>query len=143
MSIYRSLLLPGYRSGFTVNHPAAGTSNDTLSFTNVLSNVGGHFNAARGQYICPFDGIYLFTLNLYNKGTTASAYCRIEKNGLWLVAATTHMYAVRTELKGYQEATNSVVVRLIKGDVIRLGHCGAVSNMYSGSSFTGVLLQAD
>ena len=134
---------PGYKSGFTVDHPKAVNSSGAISFSNVVTNIGGHFNVTTGKYTCPFDGIYFFTLNMYNSGSRTSAYCRIEKNGVWQVAADTHLYDVRTELKGYQEATNSAVVHLVKGDVVRLNHCNTGPSMYSGSSFTGVLLQAD
>jgi hypothetical protein len=35
---------------------------DTLRFTGITTNIGGHYNASTGEFTCPYHGIYNFNI---------------------------------------------------------------------------------
>ena len=40
--------------------PTSYNDGDIIALNEVLTNAGGHYNAATSSFICPYDGIYLF-----------------------------------------------------------------------------------
>ena len=48
-----------------------------------------------------------------------------------------------TNTNGYQEGSASIVVHLVKGDIVSLSGCTAASSIHWPSLFLGILLQAD
>ena len=40
------------------------SAGDIILFNEVLTNVGGHYNAATSSFICPWHGVYLMSVNV-------------------------------------------------------------------------------
>ena len=37
---------------------------ELVVFSGVISNIGNHYNPATSKFICPYNGLYLFSLNM-------------------------------------------------------------------------------
>ena len=122
-----------YTSAFTVYVPISGPTSDTISFQEEIENIGGHFNHSTGQFVCEYDGIYVFSLYIYRRNSS-SADCRIRKNSKGMVRG--YRYGTTTE------SSTSVVVHLERGDVIDIGACSGSSTLNFHTVFTGFLLKA-
>ena len=66
------------------------------------------------------------------------AHCYIRKNSVNKVRA-------YLDPKGcsYEEASNSAVLHLSRGDKVDIGGCSSVGSMWGWTSFSGFLLKAD
>ena len=131
----------GHKSAFTAWIPKQRPANDTISFTNMITNTGADYKTSTGQFICYYPGFYYFTLNIFKERSTNYASCYIRKNGSKLLPAYTDPHA--SSDTGYYESTNSVVVHLKRGDIVDLGDCPGINNIHAYTSFTGFLLKSD
>ena len=105
----------------------------------VKLNIGGHYNTTTGKYTCHYQGIYVFSLNLYKKSTANYVYCYIRKNGSVHAVA---RVASDSEY-GFYESSASTVLRLTRGDTVDVGSCSNPGNIDGRTSFIGFLLKAD
>ena len=132
-------------SAFTVSPPVDGLSSGTIRFTHAITNIGSHYNTSTGVFTCQYPGLYNFELHILKTGGKDWAYCRIRKNGSYVVRALTDPDSGSDG--GQYGTTNSVVLHLVHGDTVDVGGCNSISNFYIGSayetSFSGFLLKAD
>ena len=139
----------GYQSAFTVEGPArngtvtkgGGIAGLSIILTGVKYNVGGHYNVSSGTFTCVYSGIYFFTLNIYKTSSANAAWCRIRKNGIWLVVITAEPRG--TTWNGYLEGGGSLVIHLVSGDTVDIAGCTSANTIHEYTSFTGILLQPD
>ena len=104
-------------------------------------NLGGDFNMTSGTFTCSLAGTYPFILNLYKAKGVTSARCELRKNGqltIWLDARPPTGAA-----DNYQEATNSVIAHMSKGDEVYITCDTPVTNLDPMTSFMGFLLYPD
>ena len=116
--------------------------NQTVLFDRELTNYGGYYNAQTSSFICPVDGIYLFTLavTVYNDTET---HVIIMRNDVEL----TSTYA-RTDDEPFNHGTNMVVTECLAGDVVwpQLDWVSGTGNIHGLASkchttFSGVLIK--
>ncbi|KAI2644637.1 Complement C1q-like protein 2 [Labeo rohita] len=114
------------------------TTDITLTYRNVFTNIGNAYNPITGIFTPPLKGAYMFRVSLYGHGShsTPSAVSII-KNGEHVVVAHGHQagYAVNS--------SNGVVLLLEVGDVVyvRLWSGRSIyDNQYNHSTFSGYLL---
>ena len=134
----------GVQSAFTVTYPVAGLTQRTLRFTQVITNIGGDYNISSGLFTCQFPGVYVFALHIMKNSGTDSADCQIRKNRSRLVIA--HSNPEGDSETGYFSSTNSVVVHLVRRDVVDVGSCSSFNSIFTSNtltSFSGFLLKAD
>ena len=141
-SIISCRSFPGKRSAFTVTNPVQGSSTNTLKFTNAVTNVGGHYSTSSGTFICAYPGIYVFTLHILQQSSVGYAGCLIRKNSN-AVSLEAHTNTI-TSGKGYYGSSTSVIVQLVRGDIVDVYCRSGVASIHSSfSSFSGFLNKAD
>ena len=125
---YLSFRLPvSFHSRGTRRRNGSGTA--TIILTGVKYNVGGHYSVSSGRFTCVYSGIYFFALNLYKARSANVAWCRIKKNGTWVVLVTAEPKS-STTWDGYLEASGSMVIHLAAGDTVELGECTPASQYF-------------
>ncbi|CAM4571837.1 unnamed protein product [Leuciscus chuanchicus] len=87
------------------------TSDFTLNYRNVFTNIGNAYNPVTGVFTAPLKGAYMFRVSVFSHGPTPSA-ASIYKNGERLVMAYAHQ--PQRELN----SSNGVVLILEVGDVV-------------------------
>ena len=131
-------------SAFSVSVAAAGLRSRTIRFTNVVTNIGGHYHTSTGIFACQYSGLYVFTLNIIKTSEYNNAYCFIRKNGSDIFGAWTDPDIDSDG--GVYSATNSVVLHLVQGDTVDVGGCSRIDNIHNAnetSSFSGFLIKTD
>lgn len=130
-----------YRSAFTVRNPLDGPSSGTIKFQTVLTNIGDHYNASTGEFVCRNPGYYIFYFHLYKYPSSSynTAYCHIRKNK----SSQLYIYSDPVNDNGYYETSNSITLHLDRGDIIDLGGCTSASSMWEMTSFSGFLFKID
>ncbi|KAI2643114.1 Complement C1q-like protein 4 [Labeo rohita] len=119
-------------------HTGPFTTDITLTYRNVFTNIGNAYNSFTGIFTAPLKGAYMFRVSVYAAGSpsTASAISII-KNGEHVVMAYGHQ-------AGYVvNSSNGVVLLLEVGDVVYVG-LGSGRWIYDSqnnhSTFSGYLL---
>ncbi|XDV25794.1 hypothetical protein PO909_029651 [Leuciscus waleckii] len=112
------------------------TTEITLTYRNVFTNIGNAYNPITGVFTAPLKGAYMFRVSVFGIGpTSATAY--IYKNGERVVSA----YA--RQAKDYLNSSNGVVLILEVGDVVYV-RLWPNTRIYDGQSnhntFSGFLL---
>ncbi|ROJ30467.1 Complement C1q-like protein 2 [Anabarilius grahami] len=87
------------------------TTEITLTYRNVITNIGNAYNPITGIFTAPLKGAYMFRISVYGIAPP-SAVAGIVKNGKQVVIA--HEYQPHGELN----ASNGVVLILEVGDVV-------------------------
>lgn len=124
----------GAHVGFTVT----GLNDNTDPFYTVLYNSEQGFNTATGKFVCQSPGMYLFTATVVRKNTTNEASCYMTVNG----STKLRVFAYNSTRSGYPSGSGTLVAHLSTGDEVYLLGC-LRSNLYSESSFSGILIQPD
>ena len=138
----------GSQAAFTAWKPTEGPASGTLTFSTVLTNIGGQYSATTGKFTCKHPGLYYFSLSLSKKRTSTrgeadQVFCYIRHNGVNKIRAYTDPKDDSTDEGGY-EAGNSIILHLNAGDTVDLGSCYTKYTAYgSHSSFSGFLLHHD
>ncbi|XDV25799.1 hypothetical protein PO909_029655 [Leuciscus waleckii] len=112
------------------------TSDFTLNYRNVFTNIGNAYNPITGVFTAPLKGAYMFRISVLGLGPTPSG-ASIYKNGERVVTA--YDYRLQHDLN----SSNGVVLILEVGDVVyvRLGSGARIyDNQYNHSTFSGFLL---
>ncbi|XDV25788.1 hypothetical protein PO909_029646 [Leuciscus waleckii] len=112
------------------------TTEITLTYRNVFTNIGNAYNPITGVFTAPLKGAYMFRVSVYGVGPTA-ATAFIYKNGERMVIA--HANQPQNELN----SSNGVVLILEVGDVVyvRLWSGRRIYDSYnSHNTFSGFLL---
>ncbi|XP_051747950.1 uncharacterized protein LOC127511224 isoform X9 [Ctenopharyngodon idella] len=87
------------------------TTEITLTYRNVFTNIGNAYNPITGVFTAPLKGAYMFRISVYGIAPT-SATAAIFKNGKQVVIA--HAYLPQNDLN----SSNGVVLILEVGDVV-------------------------
>ncbi|ROL46379.1 Complement C1q-like protein 4 [Anabarilius grahami] len=87
------------------------TTEITLTYRNVLTNIGNAYNPVTGIFTAPLKGAYMFRVSVYCHGGTP-ATVSIYKNEEHMVLAHTH------HTQGALAASNGLVLILEVGDVV-------------------------
>ncbi|XP_048011404.1 uncharacterized protein LOC125245017 isoform X2 [Megalobrama amblycephala] len=112
------------------------TDEITLTYRNVITNIGNAYNPITGVFTAPLKGAYMFRISVFSHGPTASA-ASIYKNGERVVIA----YALQPQRE--LNASNGVVLILEVGDVVYVRlwpNTRIFDNNNNHSTFSGYLL---
>ncbi|XP_067248884.1 uncharacterized protein [Chanodichthys erythropterus] len=108
----------------------------TLTYRNVFTNVGNAYNPITGIFIAPLKGAYMFRVSVCSHGPTAAAVS-IYKNGQHVIMTYAH------QAQNVLNTSNGVVLILEVGDVVyvKLYHNTRIFDDQSNhSTFSGFLL---
>ncbi|XP_046568082.1 complement C1q tumor necrosis factor-related protein 4-like [Haliotis rubra] len=125
-----------FSAGLT--HNVALGKGRTLCFNHIFLNIGNAYNLKTGTFTCPRSGVYSFQLSaLTQKGK--EAWLELTVNGKLIVSAWG-----RT---GYATATNAVIVRVRKGDRVRVQARRHTTRLFGRAdqvytTFSGYLISA-
>ena len=110
--------------------------NDIIVFNEVLTNAGGHYNAATSSFICPWDGIYLISANIEGF-FGANIDVDLMRNDVMLA----RMYLDDIS-SAYNRGSTTIVTECDRGDVVwvRAGSTGTLSAIDLRNIFTGHIL---
>ena len=115
--------------------------NEIVLFDRELTNYGGYYNTQTSSFICPVDGVYIFTLTV--NANNADVVVTIMRNDVEL----TDTWA-RTDNEIYTHGTNMVVTECLAGDVVwpQLDWVSGTGNIHGLASkchttFSGVLIK--
>ncbi|CAM4571988.1 unnamed protein product [Leuciscus chuanchicus] len=112
------------------------TSEITLTYRKVFTNIGNAYNPITGVFTAPLKGAYMFRISVFSHGPTHAA-ASIFKNGERLVLA----YAGQPQNE--LNSSNGVVLILEVGDVVYVKlwpHTSIYDNDNNHSTFSGFLL---
>ena len=114
---------------------------EIVMYDSVLSNFGDHYNSATSTFICPYDGIYLFNVNLQSFYTSRVDVVMF-RNDIALSEAMAFNDGAGTN--GYPTASSLVVTWCNSGDVIWVkcdyAENGGVLHSSQHNVFSGYLL---
>ncbi|XP_062400307.1 complement C1q-like protein 4 [Sardina pilchardus] len=114
------------------------TRDAVLKFTDVVTNVGGAYDAATGKFTSPQAGVYQFGFNILKAGQRI----RVELVSGDKVVAT----AVAVDMLATDSAHGSALLQLARGDQVFLRLSGSDKTMVDSdsrfSTFMGSLLHA-
>ncbi|XP_048011597.1 complement C1q-like protein 2 [Megalobrama amblycephala] len=111
------------------------TTEITLTYRNVFTNIGNAYNPITGVFTAPLKGAYMFRISVYGHGPVSGG--SIYKNGQRVVMA--YDYQAQDRLN----SSNGVVLILEVGDVVyvKLWHNAKIyDDQYNHSTFSGFLL---
>ncbi|KAF3697072.1 Complement C1q-like protein 2 C1q and tumor necrosis factor-related protein 10 [Channa argus] len=116
------------------------TSSDefvSLLFSNVITNIGNHYNPNTGHFTAPARGVYYFTFTGFTAHTESAMRLRLVKNGNLIVFAGDCATSTDSE----DNASNAAVLHLELGDVVAVQRAGTVwDDQYHRTTFGGFLL---
>ncbi|XP_048011783.1 complement C1q-like protein 2 [Megalobrama amblycephala] len=87
------------------------TTDITLTYRNVFTNIGNAYNPVTGIFTAPLTGAYMFRITVFGHGGTP-ATAGIFKNGKQMVTADGN------QVQGVLNSSNGVVLILEVGDVV-------------------------
>ncbi|XP_048011400.1 uncharacterized protein LOC125245016 isoform X4 [Megalobrama amblycephala] len=112
------------------------TTEITLTYKNVFTNIGNAYNPITGIFTAPLKGAYMFRISAYGHGGTAAGVS-IYKNEERVVLA--YAYQPQNTLN----SSNGVVLILKVGDVVSVRlwpNARIYDSQYNRSTFSGYLL---
>ena len=110
----------------------------TVIYDKVWSNVGSAYDATTGVFTCTVAGYYSFVTNVMSQeDKDAALVLKHNYNKVYLV------YTYRG--KGKESATNSAIIKLNKGDIVRVEYFHSFSLVFANdrnlvTSFSGQLI---
>ncbi|XP_052407389.1 uncharacterized protein LOC127952725 [Carassius gibelio] len=114
------------------------TTEITLTYRNVFTNIGNAYNPITGIFTAPLKGAYMFSFSIYGHGSTSTtSTASIVKNGEKLVVAHGQ------QSQGVVNSSKGVVLILEVGDVVyvRLWSGTRIhDNQHKHNTFSGYLL---
>ncbi|XDV25878.1 hypothetical protein PO909_029710 [Leuciscus waleckii] len=112
------------------------TTDFTLTYRNVFTNIGNAYNPITGVFTAPLKGAYMFRVSVFGHGPT-TATADIFKNGKLMVAAHAH------QPEEGLNSSNGVVLILEVGDVVYVRlwpNTRIFDDQYNRNTFSGFLL---
>ena len=109
---------------------------DVIVFDEILTNAGGHYNAATSSFICPWHGVYLMSVNIASSDS-GTMNVDLMRNNDWLAR-------VRVDaISDHHRGSTTIVTECDRGDVLWLKAAadGTVDASGRKSTFTGHILQ--
>ena len=116
-------------------------SGDTIAFPYIITNVGGHYNTTSSEFTCPYNGFYLFSVNIMSDDDE-HLRAQIMQNGVLLATAFSDDLPA-TVYDTHHQATMTVVTECAAGDRvwIEAEDAGEIHGDSSRvSAFTGVMI---
>ena len=118
------------------------TVGSILTFDDVITNVGGHYTTTNSTFVCPRDGVYVFSLSIM-AGYGRFMYAELHVNDVGVFTT------FADDSSSYSAASKSAVVECLAGQRVLVRSPSSTSGqMYSDpdfrySTFSGFLLAAD
>ena len=129
-------------SAFFVSKPSSdGGKTGTIILQQVKTNVGGDYDVTTGKFVCRIPGFYRFFLHIEKQPNVAEAYCHINLNHDQIVSVSA--LASFASIGYNMGASNTAVLHLDKGDVVRLDGCTKPQTFTNFTSFSGMILTPD
>ena len=112
---------------------------DVIVFDDVISNFGGHYNADISTFICPWDGVYLFSVNVQGY-TSDNMYIDLMRNEVELAEIW-----IDNISSTYNRGSTTIVIDCASGDVmwVRAGDTNYIHVETRRTLFSGFLLHRD
>ncbi|XP_048011594.1 heavy metal-binding protein HIP-like [Megalobrama amblycephala] len=117
-------------------HTGPFTSEETLIYKNVFTNIGNAYDRSTGVFTAPVKGVYMFRISVYGHGPTTTS-ASIYKNEEHVVIA----YNIQNSDRA--NASNGVVLILEAGDVVNVKlrpKARIYENVNNHNTFSGYLL---
>ncbi|KAL4217009.1 hypothetical protein ACF0H5_023465 [Mactra antiquata] len=115
-----------------------GEDNSTLILTKVITNVGDAYNQTTGKFQCEIPGIYSFFVSIEKQPNVNQAFCKIMHNDNSTIYVGARSAFIHDQV--YQQASNSAILQLDKGDFVYLGGCSDPSTFTVRTTFSGSLI---
>ncbi|KAL1250693.1 hypothetical protein QQF64_018489 [Cirrhinus molitorella] len=119
-------------------HTGPFTTDITLTYKNVFTNIGNAYNPISGIFTAPLKGAYMFRISLYGSGSQSTlSTVSIVKNGERVVVAHGN------QAGGVVNSSNGVVFLLEVGDIVYVSLWSGAwiyDNQNNHSTFSGYLL---
>ena len=127
--------------GFTVHHQEGHydySSGQTIRFSDIQSNFGGYFNTDTFSFVCPYRGIYFFTVS-FNAYESYDMHIEIVKGNVKLA------YAMAEQINVYAHSSAFVVTLCEEGEIVKTQAGGGTTDVihngrYRANQFSGYLL---
>lgn len=107
----------------TLSQSQSFTTVATLVFSNILTNIGGGYNAVTGIFTAPLGGVYVFDCKLTNKQYSDGPSIYFVKNG----ASQGSNVGNEGPTNSFRSSSSSIVLELIPGDRVWVKVVGFVS----------------
>ena len=117
--------------------PTLYSEGDTIVFDETLINAGGHYNVDTSSFICPWDGIYLLSVNIESYSDHIHVDL-IMRNDVLLA----RMYLDSYTPGNYTRGSTTVVTECDRGDIVwvRARTAGSIHGNTNRNIFTGHIL---
>ncbi|KAL1276211.1 hypothetical protein QQF64_035834 [Cirrhinus molitorella] len=119
-------------------HTGPFTTDITLTYRNIFTNIGNAYNPITGIFTAPLKGVYMFRVSVYGGGSSSTpSTVSIVKNGERVVVAHGH------QAGGVVNSSNGVVFLLEVGDVVYVSLWAGrriFDDQNNHSTFSGYLL---
>ena len=118
-------------------------SGDLVVFSGVISNIGNHYDPNTSKFTCPYNGLYLFSLNM-NAYSDYYMYAEIVRDDEYLVEAMAYNY---DSLDYYPHASAFTITECNIGQAVWVRGGSNSDYMYGSRSertshFSGALIYA-
>ena len=113
------------------------TPGQKVKFTGTIANIGEAFKTSQGYFEAPYDGTYLFTVNLCMRGNNWVVFRIVQDNYIL-----SESHPGDNQWHACASATAATYMRVgskVWAEIDRV-HGGVLSSSYGISSFTGVFL---
>ena len=116
-------------------------SGDVIIFDQTVSNLGGNFNTETSIFLCPYTGLYQFSIHIL-AAINSTAQANIMLDGQQQVIAWADQI-----LDAYPQSSNTVMVECTQGQTVWVESSSSVdgsrifNNAFKHTTFSGVLLQ--
>ena len=109
---------------------------DTIVFNEVLTNAGGHYNAATSSFVCPWDGVYLMSVYV-TLARDATTDIDLWRNKVYLAGM-----RIDDISEVYSRGGTTIVTECNRGDILWVSNAmdTTVQAAYRRTLFTGHML---
>ena len=106
-------------------------SGQIVIYNDVISNIGGHYNPDTSSFICPYDGVYMFDINVISY-YYHSAHIAVYRNVTLLSQTQAYSYGDIHQL--YPTSSTHVITPCAAGEVVWV-RATAATNLHAVSRF--------
>ena len=87
-------------------------TNDIIVFNEIITNAGGHYSAATSSFICPWDGVYLMSVNIESQSSNG-IHVNLMQNDVMLANMNVD------DISGaFNRGSTTIVTECNRGDVV-------------------------
>ena len=99
-------------------------ANYIIVFNEVQTNAGGHYNAATSSFICPWDGVYLMSVNIESQ-SSQGIHANLMRNNALLAQMNVD------DISGaFNRGSTTIVTECDRGDVVWV-RAGSIGTLYA------------